>query len=261
MELLAIKVGLPTLLIGAASLAGRRWGSAVGGWLVGMPLTSGPVILLLTLEYGDAFAAHAAHGIVLGLVSTAAFSVVYALAARRRSWAWCWAWSWAAFATCTALVNVVTFSLAGAFLAAIAALALALPLLPAGEAPAAAGAAPRWGTPLRMLAAAVIVVALTGLAGSLGPRLSGLITPFPVAGTIMTVFTHRLEGAASSVRLLRGFIAGNFAFAAFFLVVATRLVAWGLLPTFGVATLAACVVQGAALLLLQRRGNPSACRQ
>lgn len=253
MELLAIKVGLPTLLIGAASLAGRRWGSVVGGWLVGLPLTSGPVILLLTLEYGDAFAAHAAHGIVLGLISTAAFAVVYALAARRRSWAWCWGLSWAAFAACTAILNLIAFSLAGAFLAAIAALALALPLLPPTEEPAAGVAAPSWETPLRMLAAAAIVVALTGVAGSLGPRLSGLITPLPVAGTIMTVFTHRLEGASSSVRLLRGFIAGNFAFAAFFLVVATRLVAWGLLPTFGVAILAACAVQGAALLLLQVR--------
>ncbi|TAM74240.1 hypothetical protein EPN44_11685 [bacterium] len=251
MELLVIKVGLPTLLIGAASLAGRRWGSTVGGWLVGLPLTSGPIILLLTLEYGNAFAARAAHGIVLGLISTAAFAVTYALAARRSSWPWCWALSWAAFAACTAILNVITFSLAGSFLAALAALALALPLLPASEAPAAGVVAPSWETPLRMLAAAAIVVTLTGVAGGLGPRLSGLITPMPVAGTIMTVFTHRLEGAPSSVRLLRGFIAGNFAFAAFFLVVATRLVDWGLVPTFGVAVLAACVVQGAALLLLR----------
>ncbi len=256
MELLAIKVGLPALLIGAASLAGRRWGSAVGGWLVGLPLTSGPVILLLTLEYGGAFAAHAAHGIVLGLISTAAFAVTYALAARRLSWPWCWALSWTAFAACTAVLNVATFSLTGSFLAALAALALALPLLPAGEAPGPAVAVSPWETPLRVLVAAVIVVALTSVAGGLGPRLSGLITPMPVAGTIMTVFTHRLEGAPSSVRLLRGFIAGNFAFAAFFLVIATRLVAWGLVPTFGIAILAACVVQGAALLLLrfQSRG-------
>ncbi|TAM58926.1 hypothetical protein EPN52_09835 [bacterium] len=255
MELLAIKVGLPTLLIGAASLAGRRWGSAVGGWLVGLPLTSGPIILLLTLEYGDAFAARAAQGIVLGLISTAAFAVVYALAARRLTWTWCWVPGWVAFALCTAALNVVTFSLAGAFLAGIAALALALPLLPADARPASSPAAPPWETPLRMVAAAAIVVALTGIAGRLGPRLSGLITPLPVAGTIMTVFTHRSEGTAAAVRLLRGFIAGNFSFAAFFLVVATHLVAWGLMTTFGVAVLAAGVVQGAALLLLPQHAG------
>lgn len=251
MELLVIKLGLPTLLIGSASLAARRWGSAIGGWLVGLPLTSGPVILFLTLQYGNAFAARAAHGIVLGLISTAAFCVVYAAIARRASWPWCWLGSWIAFAICTGALNGIAFSAAGSFLAAIAALAAALPFLPAGRGPFRQIEAPWWETPLRMLSTAAIVVVLTGVAGVLGPHLSGLVTPAPVAGTIMAVFTHRLEGAQAAVRLLRGFVAGNFAFAAFFLVIATRLTAWGLVPTFGAAILAACAVQGLALLFLR----------
>ena len=39
-------------LIRAASLAGRRWGESVSGWLPGLPLTSGPVCLFLALEQG-----------------------------------------------------------------------------------------------------------------------------------------------------------------------------------------------------------------
>ncbi|MDE2572631.1 MAG: hypothetical protein KGM44_08940 [bacterium] len=253
MELIAIKVGLPTLLIGAASLAGRRWGSAVGGWLIGLPLTSGPVILLLTLQYGDAFAARAAHGIVLGLISTAAFSVAYALLARRAALPLCWAGSWLAFAVSTIALDHIGFSVAGSFLASLAALSLALLVLPQGERVAPPPATPWWETPLRMLCAAAIVVFLTALAGLLGPHLAGLITPFPVAGTILTLFTHRLEGAASAVRLLRGFVAGNYAFAAFFLVVATRLVVWGPLATFAAAILAAGAVQGLALLVIRQK--------
>jgi len=43
MGTLALKLTITPFLILAASLASRRWGEAVGGWLVGLPLTSGPV--------------------------------------------------------------------------------------------------------------------------------------------------------------------------------------------------------------------------
>jgi hypothetical protein len=36
MDTLALKLVLTPTLIGAASLAGRRWGPAVSGWLVGL---------------------------------------------------------------------------------------------------------------------------------------------------------------------------------------------------------------------------------
>jgi len=257
MELFLLKIALPTLLIGGASLAARRWGAAVGGWLVGLPLTSGPVVLLLALVHGNAFAAHASNGILLGLVSGAVFSVVYALLARRAPWPLCWAGSWAAFVACTAVLDRFTVPLAASFVAAVAALAAALPLLPAVDHVGSQLRSPRWETPLRMLSAATIVVVLTAVAGTLGPRLSGLLTPFPVAATILTVFTHRLEGAPGAVRLLRGFMAGNFAFAAFFLIVATRLQPWGLAPTFAAAVGVACAVQLAALAIMHAKGAVS----
>src|SRR3989454_11639034 len=37
---LALKLVLTPLLVGAASLAGRRWGSAGGGWVVGISFTA-----------------------------------------------------------------------------------------------------------------------------------------------------------------------------------------------------------------------------
>ena len=58
----ALKLLLAPLLILLATLAGRRWGPAVGGWLAGLPLTSGPVSLILALEQGPEFAARAALG-------------------------------------------------------------------------------------------------------------------------------------------------------------------------------------------------------
>ncbi len=59
MQTLALKLAATPLLIGAATLAGRRWGQAIGGWLVGLPLTSGPIALFLALDHGTQFAARA----------------------------------------------------------------------------------------------------------------------------------------------------------------------------------------------------------
>ena len=62
MILVAIKLMLTPLIMGSATLASRRWGDAVGGWLVGLPVISGPVSVYLLIERGADFAAAAAAG-------------------------------------------------------------------------------------------------------------------------------------------------------------------------------------------------------
>jgi uncharacterized membrane protein (GlpM family) len=57
---LAVKALVTPVLIGGASLAGRRFGHQIGGWLVALPMTSGPVALFLALDQGASFAAGAA---------------------------------------------------------------------------------------------------------------------------------------------------------------------------------------------------------
>src|SRR5258705_70258 len=66
MDTLLLKLLVTPLLIGAASLAGRRWGETVSGWFIGLPLSSGPVCWFLALEQGTGFAAAAARGCLGG---------------------------------------------------------------------------------------------------------------------------------------------------------------------------------------------------
>src|SRR5262245_62855796 len=66
----------------AATLAGRRWGNAVSGWLIGLPLTSGPLVLILALEHGRHFAARTATGSLSGVVAETAFCVGWAFGGR-----------------------------------------------------------------------------------------------------------------------------------------------------------------------------------
>ena len=82
MDTLSLKLALTPGLILVASLAGRRWGESVGGWLVGLKLTSAPVAFFLALDHGTGFAAAAAAGSIAGTVAQACFGVAYGRTAR-----------------------------------------------------------------------------------------------------------------------------------------------------------------------------------
>ena len=84
--ILALKLVLTPALIAAATLVGRRFGPSISGWLVGLPLTSGPVSLFLALEQGTTFAATAASGFIAGVMAAAVYALVYVGMARRFGW-------------------------------------------------------------------------------------------------------------------------------------------------------------------------------
>lgn len=265
MDTLILKLVLTPALIGMASLAGRRFGPAVGGWLVGFPLTSAPVALFLTLSHGPAFAAAAAAGTMAGTVSQAAFCVVYSWLAQHHRWPLPLAVSSLAFGVSTAALGRVTLSPLPLFAIVVAALAVALYLMPGGgrvpratRAPqAGAVAPPGWDLPARMVVATVFVVLLTGIAPALGPQLTGLLAPFPLYGAVLAVFAHALEGPGPATAVLRGMLTGLFGFAAFFLVLATCLEDWGLVATFAAAIVLTLAVQGVAFRTLKRRQAPA----
>src|SRR6185295_8146932 len=76
--MLALKLALSPTLILIASLAARRWGVLVAGWIAGFPITSGPVSIFLAVEQSHAFAAAAARGTLVGVVAMLCFCLVYA---------------------------------------------------------------------------------------------------------------------------------------------------------------------------------------
>ncbi len=84
--LVLLKLVLTPIFIGGASVGARRWGPALGGWIIALPLTSGPVALFLALDRGPAFAAATAEASLAGCIAIAAYAVVYARIADRYRW-------------------------------------------------------------------------------------------------------------------------------------------------------------------------------
>ena len=238
MSLLLLKLTLAPGLVTATTLAGRRWGPRMAGWLGGLPVVVAPILLAITLEHGRAFGSDAAGGALLGLLSLTGFVLAYGWSARVMGWLPAAALGWVAFLLMTLLLDQVDPPNWVSFVAVCASFALAAALLPRAAAEPA-GAAPRFDLILRAGATAALVLALTGLAGALGPRLSGLLASFPVLATVLAAFTHAQEGPAAAAHLLRGFAVGLVAFAAFCFAVGELLpgnsVAFAFLASAGIA--------------------------
>jgi hypothetical protein len=78
MSLLEIKLMLMLTppIVRAGWLVARRWGGAIGRWLVGLPLTSAAVSVFLAVEQGPHFAAEAANGSLAGVLAQLAGPLV-----------------------------------------------------------------------------------------------------------------------------------------------------------------------------------------
>jgi len=254
MDVLLLKLVLAPIIIGSASLAGRRWGAAVSGWLVGLPLTSGPVVFFLALSHSPAFALHAALGVLSGGISLVVYTLVYARLAVHFRWPVAVAGSLLAFAISTTVLRDLVFPLVPLFLVVIVLIAAGQRAIPPNTAAGGNGAGPgRWDIPGRILIGTGFILLLTGIAPFIGARLTGLLATIPLYITILTAFAHGQQGPAAAIHVLRGLLYGMFAFAAFFLVLGLLIQTAGLAVSFGTATLASLGVQGLTLLFLRPR--------
>jgi hypothetical protein len=250
---LTLKLLLVPAFLLLISLAGRRWGPEVAGWLAGLPVLTGPILFLLALEHGPAFAAAAATVSLAAVLGAVVFILTYARVCPHRSpglslLAGVAAWSCAALLlTRLPLTNFASLGIA------LFALLIAPKLFPRISARIAIVALPKWELPLRMLAGAALTLAVTSLATAIGPSWSGMFAVFPVIAIVLSVFSHRTSGAAFAATLLRAMLWGLYAFASFCLSLALLLPRQGVTVSFLAAIALAISVQLALKSRLHRR--------
>ncbi len=226
--LLVLKIVLVPVLIALVTLGARRWGPRVGGWLSGLPTVAGPTLCFFAFEQGNAFAARAAHATLVGLIAVPFFCLAYVYTGRYWNWVVSLLAGWLAFGVGVMMLIWLDPGVAAAWVLLAASCALGYVALPAHAVFAEPTAHSGWDLPMRMVAAATLVFVLTSMAERLGPALTGLFTPFPVATAIIAAFTHTQRGVDPVIAFFRGFLPALVSFGLFCLVLAVGLEPLGL---------------------------------
>lgn len=250
--LLALKLLLVPALLAAISMAGKRWGPGVAGWLAGFPSLTGPILFFLALERGPEFTTQAAILSLACVFSAIAFGVTYAWACRRLNWFGCLICAFSAWTLAVLLLAQLPLTAATSLAVSLLMLFLAPRLFPRAQAKWGSRPLPASELLLRMAAGAVMVLGVTAAAEALGSVWTGLFAAFPVMSTVLAVFSHRANGPGFVVAMLRSMIGGFYSYLAYCLCVAALLESWGIAATFIVAVVAAVTVQGTAKLIMMR---------
>jgi hypothetical protein len=237
-----IKVLMMPLLIASVTLAVRRWGTGIGGWIGGFPWVAGPISFFMAWEQGAPFVAKTIPSALMGSVGTILFAFSYAVLSKRWKWLPTVLFSYGIFFVVALLSFQFTPTLWEAMAANVIVLTIILYLFPKPEQLAANNRKRQYDIPLRMLVATTFVLVLTQAAGILGPEWSGILTPFPIMTSTLAVFTHAQQGSAATARILYGLLMAGYGFIAFLVgvywVVPMIPIGWAYLSlTLGTLTL------------------------
>ncbi len=263
--MLLAKLFFVPLMIAGIALLGRRFGSRAAGLMSGFPIIGGPIVYFVYWDQGAGFALAAAKATLAGVVGLSSFSFVYAWLAPRFSWWLCLLLGWSVYA---AIGIALARAHLSAHLYALIAVATLLAQL-------------RWGRPLaavisasqtssaeiicRMLFAAALVLAVTLLARPLGAELTGVLAAFPIASSVIAVFSQRFYSPWHAVLALRALKQGLLSLLAFFygLVVLGGSLSFD--RAFALAALIAVITQACVVVAAswhrRRVGPPKAMQE
>ncbi len=202
--LLALKIFLSPLLMLVVTFLQARTSASAGGRFMGWPLVTGPIILIIFLQEGAAFAAKTAHGALLGQISLIAFAWSYALVALRAPWYLSIACASVMFIGSVYLVSLIHIPLWLTFILLASALYLVNKFWPKYEPITTPLASPRWELYLRIALVIALVFVLSEFSQTLGPALTGGFSTYPVIATIMGTFNHKRFGASAAISLHHG---------------------------------------------------------
>ena len=253
MDILILKLVLTPLLIATATLAVRRWGFLAGGLFTGLPLTSGPVSLFLALERGPHFAGQGSIGMLLGTVALVTFCVAYVRTARGLRWLPPVIIGFIAYCLAAWGLSFLSFSLEVLTVLVLFFLWIAVKLAGPPITGPSQVASPSWDIPLRMVTATAMVLFITGWAGCLGPKWSGILATFPVFTCIMGVFAQKQNGAVAAHGLMRGIIIGCLGAFSFYFVVGFAIERAGVAVAYLLAAVTSVAVNGLCLTVLMLR--------
>lgn len=248
------KVILSSIMVIGITVVAEKGNPRLAGVLMGFPLGAGLALLFLGIEQGVDFAAHSALWSIPGVLAMLAFCLGYSVAGRFSSGN-----SIATIALCT-LTGLICYFLGTLTLqrflpnsteARIIVLLVFIPifayLLKCKKSVTIEKPVKAQGNLLilinRAAFASLIIIAITGIAQSVGPTWSGLFATFPTAILPSTLILHRQHGSELVPTIFQETTFGMFAIVVFAIGVHFFF------PSFGVI-IGAILAYGVAFIYL-----------
>jgi hypothetical protein len=204
--LLGLKLFLAPFFVWIISILQSRYNARLGGFFLGLPLTTGPFLLIIGIQEGRSFAKTAAHGVLVGQLSLIVFCFAYAIAAKNLNWIRSILIATIAVWLSGYFFNLVNFSNLGIAMTLFFFWAISLGLFPMYEKPTEKVVAPKWELPVRLITAVLLILLLTATANILGSRVSGALSTYPTIITVLGSFSHRRNGPKYLIATLHALI-------------------------------------------------------
>lgn len=246
MVFVVLQLILVPLAVMAGTLAQRRFGHAVGGLIIGLPLASLPMLLLIALQRGTTFATSMSNADLIGSLAEVVVILVYVLASRRLSPTPTLLSALVAFVLGAGVLHLFTFPTAFAGVVSVIAFASALRVWPARANEIVEGGRDRLMLRISLSGGFGLLVLI--LAGPMGPGFTGLAAALPVSSLVMAFVTHQSHGPDASSRLLQGVARGSFAYVAAIFTFTEALATGSAWTAFVLSLAVAIVVQSATLI-------------
>jgi uncharacterized membrane protein (GlpM family) len=250
--MLILKLILVPLFVALIALAGRRWGAKVAGLLSGLPIIAGPIVYFLYFDQGVEFAKAAATATIVGVMPLSSFCFTYAWLARKFSWKVTVLASLLIYGVLGILVLKLQLSLTESFLLSSAVVAVQIRFSPIHLISITKTPASNTEVIFRMIAAACLVVLVTFFANTLGAGYSGVLAAFPLASTLIAVFSHKYHSAYHAIDSLKALKFGLLSMPAFFLTLCLALEQHTFHQAFFLSISVTVIIQGVVGLIKSR---------
>lgn len=242
-----LRLVLVPLIVALIAMVGRYRGPKAAGMLSGFPVIAGPILYFIYLDQGLPFAQVSATAAIASAVALSSFCFVYAWLSLKWKWYAAILPAWLAYLVLALAIGRLEPRPVIFFVGAIAVVSLQIYFAPRNTQIIRSVPASTMEIVCRMLCAGVLVFLVTTLARAIGPAYSGAFAAFPIASTVIAVFSHRNHSAYHAIESLRSLKFGLISFALFFLVLAIATDCLPFSAAFALAALAALLIQVAIL--------------
>lgn len=226
--MLITKMAVTALFVSFVTIIAERLGTTAGALIATLPVSAGPVYVLLAVDHDSAFISMSAVSSLALNAATAIFITVYVLFAQQRP-LWCSvSLALAAWLAATVTLTFVHWTGWSASILNVAVLALCLIIVKPFRHVRMLPKIQSWHAfAVRAAMVTLLVGAVVVLSFKIGPAGSGALAMFPVVSMSIMVILHRVVGGPATAALLANAIFGLAGFAVALLTLHLTAVPFG----------------------------------